>query len=221
MRELSDAQAREQAEQFSAWASRRTGATFDAWASTKDLSPEDRGAVLLAVGDLTLGIALPKPPRRGPKPRKPIARKARPRAGNKSKAPRRKLDATALELWSLIVRSKSPTCVSPRFSIWRETGIYVPCGQPTAQAAHGYDRGEYGTRYDTRNGWPSCVVCNCYTYARPRWRKRLWYAFVEREWGPELTAHMRAIARRSAKDLDLHAIIRGLEDEWARVKGAA
>ena len=51
-RELSDEQAERQAEQFIAWASRRPGATFDAWARSKDLAPSDRGAILLEVGRL-------------------------------------------------------------------------------------------------------------------------------------------------------------------------
>lgn len=54
LRELSDEQAERQAEQFIAWAARRAGATFDAWARSKDLAPADRGAVLLAVGKMTL-----------------------------------------------------------------------------------------------------------------------------------------------------------------------
>ncbi len=163
-------------------------------------------------------LALPKPPRTPPKApvrlrrSSPIKRSAskpvrRARIAKRPKASRRKAVLYADSLWSQIVRRRSETCVSPRLAEWRE-GVYVPCGKPTSQAAHGYDRADFGTRHDLRNGWPSCYSCNCLVYQN---RKRLWFAWVEHQWGPELTAEMRAKAALPAKTVDLPDVTRALE----------
>lgn len=162
-------------------------------------------------------ITIPKPPKRGKKPRKPIKRaqfKRRPKSAG------RKMAAYADSLWSTIVRRKSPTCVAPRLADWRERGEYVPCGKPTEAAAHGYGRSEWGTRYVLSNGFPSCHGCNNFVYGphSRRDRLRLWYLWCERQWGPEWTESMRRMARRSRKELDMQSIVTALE---AALHGAA
>lgn len=175
--------------------------------------------------------ALPKPAKREkPKPSRirrsaPIARTAvrkallstrrgqarkadkRARISKRPKASRKKAVLYADSLWSQIIRRRSATCVSPRLAEWRE-GVYVPCGKPTSQAAHGYDRADVGARWDLRNGWPSCYSCNCLVYQN---RKRVWFAWVEQQWGPALTAEMRAKAGAPAKTVDLASVTSALE----------
>lgn len=135
--------------------------------------------------------------------RKPISKRP--------KAPRKKAVLYADSLWSQIVRRRSETCVSPAWEPWAHRGEYVPCGRPVTDAAHGIDRGAFGTRWDLRNGWPSCWTCNCQVYARPQSRKRLWYEWIEAQWGPALTAEMRAKARGMAKSVDVRDVTAALE----------
>lgn len=147
------------------------------------------------------------------KPRKPLVRKrAKPRT---FKTPRciwrgcrrpqqhiqrcrthahRHLDT----LWSRAVRTGA--CDVPHLALWG-----FPCGG-AIQANHGYDRGDYGTRWELRNGFSACAAMNTWAY---RTGRRRWYAWVEAQWGPTLTARMRALADAPAK-IDYEAVLASL-----------
>jgi len=90
-------------------------------------------------------IALPKPERRGPKPRKRIPRNARIRHSSLSR--HAKLEKQADDLWALIIRSRAERCVRCRI-------------RPVAQADHLVTRTHRGTRWDLRNGAPLCAGCH-------------------------------------------------------------
>lgn len=93
-------------------------------------------------------VSLPKPERRGPRPRKPIQRG--PRKRNRTPEPlkrHRKLEERADKLWSFLVRHKSPVCIRC-------------CWRPTAQADHLISRRYRVTRWQTLNGAPLCAGCH-------------------------------------------------------------
>lgn len=94
-------------------------------------------------------MSLLKPERRGPKPRKPIARRVRPRGSRTPVAlqEHRTLEQRADRLWSFLVRHKSPLCVR------------CHC-RPTAQADHLISRRYRATRWSTEIGAPLCAGCH-------------------------------------------------------------
>lgn len=93
-------------------------------------------------------MTLPKPERRGPRPRKPIRRG--PRKRNRTPEPllrHRKLEERADRLWSFVVRHKSPVCIRCHT-------------RPTAQADHLISRRYRVTRWQIANGAPLCAGCH-------------------------------------------------------------
>jgi hypothetical protein len=93
-------------------------------------------------------VTLPKPERRGPRPRKPIRRG--PRKRNRTPEPllrHRKLEERADRLWSFVVRHKSPVCIRCHT-------------RPTAQADHLISRRYRATRWSTEIGAPLCAGCH-------------------------------------------------------------
>jgi hypothetical protein len=125
------------------------------------------------------------------------ARKAdkRSRIAKRPKASRKKAVLYADSLWSQIIRRRSATC---------ET-----CGtRPTTQAAHGIDRGYFGTRWDLRNGFASCGGCNRQAF----YRKQAWTQRLRLElFGPALFDELWALALRPAKAVSLPDVTRALE----------
>lgn len=94
-------------------------------------------------------VRLAKPAKRGPKPRRPIARRGAHRGQRKPGAlvEHGALVLRADRLWALIVRAKSPLCV------------YCHT-RPTAQADHLVSRRYRATRWNTEIGAPLCAGCH-------------------------------------------------------------
>ncbi len=144
-------------------------------------------------------MTIPKPKRTPPKARRPIARTSKPlkrtRIAKRPKASRKKSVLYADSLWSQIVRRRSDTCQT--------------CGiRPTTQAAHGIDRGYFGTRWDLRNGFASCGGCNRQSF----YRKQAWTQRLRLElFGPALFDELWTLAQRPAKAVCLPDVTRALE----------
>ena len=101
-----------------------------------------------------IGLALPKPERRGPKPRKPILRSAPQRRSAKrlprvTQTERGKEESRLNDLFSRVIRLRDPFC---RIGQHRE---------PSTDAAHLYAKGAYPRlRWDLRNAIGACRKCH-------------------------------------------------------------
>jgi 5-methylcytosine-specific restriction endonuclease McrA len=117
--------------------------------------------VVVAESAATQGaLALPKPPRRSPKPRRPIARRVRPRHFRDSELARleRQADAAARR------------AARERYGPW-----CLFCAPATARAtdtAHGIRRAFRRTRWTLTNLYPACRECHDFFGKRPAlWRR--------------------------------------------------
>lgn len=132
-------------------------------------------------------MRIPKPAKRGPKPRKRIAKTPR--------HSRKKLALYADSLWSQIVRKREGGCVSGRPS---HAGVF--------QAAHGFSRRYHATRWNLRNGFKLCQGCHVYYTHRPL----EWDNWLMNAWGADLYAGMRADALRNDR-VGLDCVVMALE----------
>jgi len=98
-------------------------------------------------------VRIPKPPKRGPKPRKAIKRG---KLAKKPRHSRKKAVLYADSLWSQIVRRREGGCVSNR-----------PTHAGGFQAAHGFSRRYHATRWNLRNGFKLCQGCHVFFTHRP------------------------------------------------------
>lgn len=106
------------------------------------------------------GLAIPKPAKRGPKPRRPIARTSKPARVRKT-ARGKARHAADLE-WAKAIRESGPCAAQRARLLWAEDsseGIFIyehrMCfGQ--IEAAHILPRRYAATRTDRRNGLPLC-----------------------------------------------------------------
>lgn len=106
------------------------------------------------------GFALPKPEKRGPKPRKPILRSAPPRRSAKrlprvTQTERGKEESRLNALFSRVIRSRMPYC---RFAVRHPDEL-----RPATDAAHLFPKGAYPRlRWDLRNAVGACRECHDY-----------------------------------------------------------
>lgn len=135
--------------------------------------------------------AIPKPAKRGPKPRKRIARKR--------KGKRASIARECDRLWSLIVRGR---------------GHCENCGtQEHIQAAHGISRRYRATRWLPINGFALCRSDHVFYTHRPL----EWTAWLRAAWGEPVFERLTELALIAAKQ-DMPAILARLREE-ARVMG--
>lgn len=96
-------------------------------------------------------LRYPKPARRGPAPRKRIARGKRPRGLSPAKyGSHREKVKYANDLWRRLIYAKEPSGVCPRCLT-----------RPWHDAAHCWTKGGYpALRFDLGNGAPLCRACH-------------------------------------------------------------
>ena len=142
---------------------------------------------------------LAKPPRRGPKPKKPIARTSRPSRVRKSAAGRAKLAADLA--WAKAVRESGP-CAALGYEYHN---LLDPRGRPlpvahhmcfsATTAAHIVSRRYAATRTEKRNGLPLCLRMHQWFTSHPL----AWEAFVTQKIGAEAFAALKAKAQAGPK----------------------
>lgn len=117
------------------------------------------------------GLAFPKPARRGPKPRKPIARSAPPRRSAKriprvTQTARGKEEARLNDLFSDVIRLRDEVCqinvrCKPSGSDVGDLGFYLK--RYADDAAHLFPKGSHPRlRWDLRNAVGACRDCHTY-----------------------------------------------------------
>ena len=145
-------------------------------------------------------MTIPKPERTPPKARKRIARTSKPlkraRIAKRPRASRKKAVLYADSLWSQIVRRREGGCVDPRPH--KCAGCF--------QAAHGFSRRYYGTRWNLQNGFKLCAGAPVYYTHRPL----EWDDHLRRTFGV-FYEDMRAAALSVQAKQDLPQITAALE----------
>lgn len=155
---------------------------------------------------------IPKPPKRGPKPRRTIARSKTPIQRNSRPARMRrtaggKAKHSADLAWAKAVRAKGRCAargtahvivVEVARDVFVETvWEHLDCAGPI-DAAHGFPRTFSATRIDPENGWPLCRLAHQTFTAHPK----AWMDFMRRTLGEAEYERLRrkALAGPKAKE---------------------
>lgn len=111
---------------------------------------------------------IPKPPKRGPKPRKPIARTSRPAKVRHTVRGAEKASLNAL--WSTVVMATSPVC---RLCLYKKA----------TDPAHLWPKSTApAIRHHPKNGVPLCRACHTYMDSHAGHRKLLRLALIGDVW---------------------------------------
>lgn len=117
------------------------------------------------------GLAFPKPAKRGPRPRKPIARTSRP--SRIRRTVRGREQAILNTLFSVVVRLRDPFCEIERCNTGAADGSRGVWGRGipdfSTDAAHLFGKGAHPKiRWDLRNAVGACRACHSYMTRRPK-----------------------------------------------------
>jgi len=135
------------------------------------------------------GQPIPKPAKRGPKPKRPIKRSSKPierktRIPRVSKSAARTEELAADRKWSAAVLAKGPCAaigaimsqeipeLDHAFEMWK----HQVCAGPI-DPAHGFPRTYRATRFDVSNGFPLCRAAHDHYTRHP---KQWTYFLIER-----------------------------------------
>lgn len=135
---------------------------------------------------------LAKPPRRGPKPKRPIKRSSRPARVRKTASGKAKHAADLA--WANAVRESGPCAAILSGVSW--FGHHSRC-EGQIEAAHIVSRRYAGTRHDPQNGLPLCHGVHSFFTEHPR----LWDAFVTQKIGADAYAQLKAKAQKGPKGI--------------------
>lgn len=127
-------------------------------------------------------LLLPKPKRRGRKPRRRI-RSNWKNKGKRTSRRRKERKVTRNQchtIWSLAVRARDKTCQAIGETLGRQVHT---CDSSVLQGAHGLGKKAYpAVRFKTWNGYALCPVAHVYY----TWREPEWQNFLRKRWGNEL-----------------------------------
>lgn len=150
-------------------------------------------------------LRFPKPPRRGRKPRKPIARGKRPAALSVYGVERELAD----DLSKIIVRAEHALGIAQRRAgVAKAPGCELCgafAGEPKClQWAHGITRGRIAIRYHPDNTFALCAACHMrYTYAL----RHEWDSVHRAMIGGVVYARLLAANRGGRRSVDLALVI--------------
>ena len=139
-------------------------------------------------------MELQKPPRRGPKPRRPIRSKGRKRTSKRRKE-RLSLMKQCVILWARWIK-RNERCEFIGQMVGRD--LHVQCFG-NLQAMHGFGKKVYpGVRFAAWNGFSGCASVHSYF----TWREPEWQNYLRNRWGSELyEARLRAAMETRKYDL--------------------
>lgn len=141
---------------------------------------------------------LPKPPRRGSKPKC--------RLNRVRKTSRAKLVREADALWAQIVK-RAGVCDFSAQGLF--SGYYPHSCFGSLQAMHGISRRYYGTRWLPINGFSGCQKTHLYYSMRPQ----EWDRFLVESWGVPVWDELWAEARKPLGKVDVQAALDALRSE--------
>lgn len=149
--------------------------------------------------------AIPKPPKRGPRPKRPISRGKRPRRVRKTS--RAKLVREADALWAQIVK-RAGVCDFSAQGLF-PTEYPHECLGPL-QAMHGISRRYYPTRWLPMNGFAGCARVHLGYSMHPQ----EWDRFLVKAWGFAVWEELWTTVESRLGKVDVRAALDALKAEY-------